>query len=60
MKKQTLQTKIDDNLGQKLLKLCRQKDLYTYKKLSGKRTFRKTLNCDLEPSELCFGLLLVK
>lgn len=42
------------------VELRRQKDLYTYKKVSGKRTFRKTLNCDLEPVELCFRLLLVK
>lgn len=31
------------------VKLCRQKDLYTYKKL-WKGSFRKTLNCDLEPA----------
>lgn len=40
--------------------LCRQKDLYTYKKVSGKGTFRKTLNCNLELVKLCFGLLLGK
>lgn len=32
MKKQTLQTKIDDNLGQKLPETPAAKDLYTYKK----------------------------
>lgn len=43
-----------------LVELCRQKDLYTYKKVNGKRSFGKTLNCDLEPVELCFRLLLVE
>ena len=41
MKKQTLQTKIDDNLGQNFPKVCQQKDLYTYKKLGGKEVFEK-------------------
>lgn len=28
--------------------------------MNGKRSFGKTLNCDLEPVELCFRLLLVE
>lgn len=43
MKKQTLQTKIDDNLGQKLCRTSPAKDLYTYKKVSGKKKFSKKL-----------------
>lgn len=43
------------------VELCRHKDLYTYKKVKGKSKFwkKKTLNCDLEPFELCLRLLFV-
>lgn len=42
------------------VELRRQKIYILIKKWAEKEVFEKTLNCDLEPGELCFRLLLVK